>query len=100
MNYFLCYDIADNKIRRRISKYLEKAGLHRVQKSIFFGKDYRPKQMQHIANKIAEIMGEDDYYNDSILLIPMEQDGMAGVTIYGENEELKRIAKTNFSRYF
>ena len=100
MNYFLCYDISDNKIRRRIAKYLEKAGLHRVQKSIFFGKAYKPQQMLKIAQKISEIMGEDDYFDDSILLIPIDQTALKGVTIYGENPLLKRLAKDHFSQYF
>lgn len=100
MDYFLCYDISDNKLRRRVAKYLEKAGLHRVQKSIFFAKAYQPKQIQHIANKIASIAQEDEYYADSILLIPIEKDQLNKVVVYGENREFRHFSKEHFSKFF
>ena len=93
MNYFLCYDFSSDKTRRRISKYIEAAGLKRVQKSIFFAKNYKPREMERIALKIASIAKEqgEETDADSILLIPIERDQLEGVTIYGENKAFSQL---------
>ena len=38
MNYLIFYDIADDKVRVQISKYLIKRGCKRIQKSVFLAR--------------------------------------------------------------
>jgi CRISPR-associated endonuclease Cas2 len=93
MNYFLCYDFSHDKTRRRISKYIEAAGLKRVQKSVFFARNYKPREMERIAFKIASIAQEqeEEMEADSIMLIPIERDQLKAVTIYGENKAFSKL---------
>ncbi|MCF8229536.1 MAG: CRISPR-associated endonuclease Cas2, partial [Bacteroidales bacterium] len=53
MLYFIMYDIENDKIRTRISKYLEDKGCVRVQKSIFFAQTERS-----LFNEIHETLRE------------------------------------------
>lgn len=57
MYFWLAYDISDNKQRRRVSKLCERAGLVRIQKSIFLGKikRKRARELEDEARQHIEI---------------------------------------------
>jgi CRISPR-associated protein Cas2 len=65
MTYLICYDIADNKKRNKVSKLLEKFGT-RIQRSIFMS-DLNLKQYSIISLKLVSFISDDD----SIFIIPI-----------------------------
>jgi len=79
---------------------LEKVGLHRIQKSIFFGKASSKKERNHIVKKVASFMTEEAYFEDSIILLPIDTPALTSIEIFGENQQLKKYATTHFSQYF
>jgi len=82
MLYLMMYDIADNKVRREISKYLQKKGCYRIQKSVFLAQ-LPTKVYEEICYDLKEVQAM--YENeDSILLIPLGK---------GEFEQLKMIGQ-------
>lgn len=99
MNYFICYDISDDKIRTRLSKMLEREGLHRVQKSIFFAKGFKPWEINAVATKIA-LLTQETGEGDSVLLLPIERDQLASLILIGENEAIDKVLNAPPIRFF
>ena len=83
MTYWIMYDIEDNKIRRYISRYLEKKGFLRVQKSVFLARSER-NDFREIADTLREV--NQMYENhDSIILIPVSSDELHAMHIIGRD---------------
>jgi CRISPR-associated endonuclease Cas2 len=72
MYAFILYDIENNKVRRHISKYLEKKGCVRVQKSVFLA-ELKRKLYLEIHSIIKEVNAMYDNH-DSIFFIPVGED--------------------------
>lgn len=79
---FITYDITDNRIRKKISDYLEEKGCVRVQKSIFLAQIERVvfKTLQEGLASIAAAYGE----SDSIFFIPVPEDSLHKMRIIGK----------------
>ncbi|WP_037325422.1 CRISPR-associated endonuclease Cas2 [Anaerovibrio sp. RM50] len=70
MRYLICYDIADDRKRRRIAKYLE-ANSIRIQGSVFLGVFTKQRYME-VRNQLidfADIDEEDS--SDSVYMCPL-----------------------------
>lgn len=83
MTYWIMYDIEDNKIRRYISRYLEKKGFLRVQKSVFLARSER-NDFREIAETLKEVNQMYDNH-DSIILIPVSSDELHAMHIIGRD---------------
>lgn len=83
MNYLIMYDIENNKVRRLISKYLEKEGCIRIQKSVFMANTDHPK-FNAIHNTLKEI---NEFYEntDSIILVPVNVADVRSMKLIGSN---------------
>lgn len=57
MKVLICYDIADNRIRRQLIKYLEKFSI-RIQYSVFLG-ELSHKQMEELNDYGNRLLEED-----------------------------------------
>ncbi|MEM8584677.1 MAG: CRISPR-associated endonuclease Cas2 [Bacteroidota bacterium] len=73
MNYLIAYDISNNRIRLKIAQLLRRAGLHRVQRSVFIGEMRDP-----VANKLEVQLKDlslkpEWEQNDHILILPLHQ---------------------------
>ena len=71
MRYLICYDITENKKRRKIAKYLEGNSI-RIQESVFVGDFTKPRYME-IRNQLimlADIDGDSDG-SDSVYMYPL-----------------------------
>lgn len=64
---WVMYDIEKDKIRNKVAKYCEKAGIYRVQKSVFLGELNKNKRKELHA-QIEEIIDE---RRDSVYIFPM-----------------------------
>ena len=83
MNYMILYDIEDNKVRRVVSKYLEKKGCIRIQKSVFMANTPNA-QFTEIHSALKEI---NDFYDnrDSIILVPVNVADVRSMRLIGNN---------------
>lgn len=80
--YFVQYDISNHRIRRNISKYLERKGLQRIQRSIFLGRTTKAV-LDEIVEAIKTI--QEMYDNDdSILIIPVGMEVMEKMKVIGK----------------
>ncbi len=82
MNRLVCYDITDNKLRKKIADKLIQFGLARVQLSVFIGYVAAPhytKMKEEIMEKIDE--GNSD--TDSIIFMDLHQDQIKNMIILG-----------------
>lgn len=68
----LSYDISDNKLRSRFSKYISKFG-HRIQYSVF-EIDNSERVLENILMKIDEKFGEDFDERDSVLIFKVKNE--------------------------
>lgn len=66
VRYLVCYDIADNKKRKRFSDQLKDLGLIPIQKSVFYG-DLRPPEVRFLSRIIFELL---DSKEDKCLWFP------------------------------
>lgn len=89
MNYFILYDIENNKVRKLIAKYLLGKGGIRVQKSVFLiHSDH--KRFDEIRQTLADI--NEVYENkDSIILIPLNISDARSMKLIGKNVNIDQI---------
>jgi CRISPR-associated endonuclease Cas2 len=89
MTYLIMYDITDDKVRGQVSKYLEKQGCVRIQKSVFLAKSENPR-FQEIHDTLREV---NSYYEnqDSILLVPVNATDVRSMKIIGKNVQIEAI---------
>ncbi len=87
MVYFVMYDIEDNRVRRQVSRFLEKKGFLRIQKSIFLARSER-HSFDEVHNTLREV--NDLYDNfDSIIIIPVSSDEMRSMKLIGRNIDIQ-----------
>lgn len=83
MNYLIMYDIENNKVRRLVSKYLEKQGCIRIQKSVFMANTDHPT-FNSIHSTLKDI---NEFYEntDSIILVPVNVADVRSMKLIGSN---------------
>lgn len=83
MNYLIMYDIENNKVRTLVSKYLEKQGCIRIQKSVFMANTEHPK-FNDIHSTLKDI---NSFYEntDSIILVPVNVADVRSMKLIGSN---------------
>lgn len=89
MNYFILYDITNNKIRKLIADYLLSKGCVRIQKSVYLCHSNH-KKFEEIKQTLADI--NDAYANaDSIILIPINISDARSMKLIGQNVNIEQI---------
>lgn len=78
MMYMVSYDIRETKIRTKVARLLEKAGMERVQYSVFFGK-LSHSQKQKLSYMISALVAE-----DSVIFIPLHDDVLSDIEEIGK----------------
>ncbi|MDG1432883.1 MAG: CRISPR-associated endonuclease Cas2 [Saprospiraceae bacterium] len=98
MNYLIMYDITEDKVRYQISKYLEKKGCVRIQKSVFLAKTEN-KFFQEIHDTLKEV---NSYYdnNDSIILVPINASDVRSMKLIGKNVNIETIVNKPNTLFF
>ena len=98
MIFFVMYDIASNKVRRAVVKYLQRKGCHRVQRSIFLA-DVPGNVCQEIQNDLQAI--QEMYENDdSIFVVPLSVDYIRTMKVIGHDINFDLILKTKSTMFF
>jgi len=98
MNYLIMYDIENDKVRTRISKYLEKKGCVRIQKSIFLV-NTESKEFNEIHETLVEVQS---YYDnsDSILLVPFNTSDLRSMKIIGKEIHIQTLVEKPNTLFF
>lgn len=93
MFLWLVYDITDNTLRHRVSEKCLDFGLHRFQKSVFFGELDQDK-MYSLAAEIEHILDhEDSTEEDSVLLSPVCAACLGKRLVIGKDFDLDAYAE-------
>lgn len=98
MIFFVMYDIASNKVRRAVVKYLQRRGCHRVQRSIFLA-DVKPEVCNQIQQDLAAVQAMYDN-KDSIFIVPLSVDYIRSMKVIGQNVDFDLILKTKNTIFF
>jgi CRISPR-associated protein Cas2 len=95
---FIMYDIENNRIRRYISKYLEKKGYLRVQKSVFFGNVPRNLHKE-VCDKLRSV--NEKYENgDSLMFLPISTDMLNNLKVVGKNLSYELTVEQRSTLFF
>lgn len=84
---WVLYDIKSDKSRTKISKACEKAGLYRVQYSVFLG-SIEANEKDTLQLQIEELMNEK---HDSVYIFPMSKDELKACSLMGQAFDKKMI---------
>lgn len=84
---WVMYDIRNDRVRTKIAKACEQAGLYRVQYSVFLG-TIEANEKDTLQLQIEELMNEDE---DSVYIFPMSKDELKATALMGQAFDKKRI---------
>ncbi len=98
MLFFVMYDIESNKVRYHISKYLERKGCVRIQRSIFLA-DLDKSIYDEIKSDLAEVQSLYDNH-DSIIVCPVSTDQLRAMKVIGENIDVDIIIHSRNTLFF
>jgi len=84
---WVIYDITKDKIRRRIIKATEEAGLYRVQKSVFLG-TIESNTLDELSLQVQDLIDED---TDSVYIFPMCEADFKKVILHGQAFDKKLV---------
>jgi CRISPR-associated protein Cas2 len=88
--FIICtYDISLNRSRNTLIKGLFRAGLYRVQKSVFMG-EISEKSLRQLENECRTIMKELEE-NDHIMLIPLSEQQAFRIHVTGKSLDLNLL---------
>ena len=86
---FIMYDIASNKVRTQVAKYLLRQGCSRIQKSIFMA-CLEPAAYAKIKEDLAEVQACYDNM-DSIIIAPISMEMLNSMKVIGQNVDIDVI---------
>ncbi len=91
---WLIYDIVDDKKRGKVAKACKKAGLSRVQKSVFLGR-INQNRLDELSERCLDLINED---TDSVYVFPFCQEDFRKIKVHGQgfdkslvNEEILQL---------
>ncbi len=84
---WVIYDIVSDKTRRYVIKILKKAGLYRVQKSVFLGTVER-NRLDEFQLEISELINKQ---KDSVYIFPLCENDFKKVILQGQAFDKKLV---------
>jgi CRISPR-associated endonuclease Cas2 len=98
MNFLIMYDIADDRVRGYIAKYLLRQGCVRIQRSVFIARSEN-KHFQEILDTLKEVNAH--YENeDSIILVPVNASDVRSMKLIGKNIQLETLTDPPNTLFF
>ncbi len=82
--YLICYDIEHNGLRTRIGQQLLKAGLERVNLSVYLG-DCSEATFKNLSRWLRVAMAKAGP-RDSLLILPVTQHAVMNMEVLGRND--------------
>jgi len=93
---WVIYDISDDKVRRKVVKVTEEAGLYRVQKSVFLGTIER-NPLDELVLQVSKLIDED---TDSVYIFPMCEADFKKVILKGQAVDKKLVSDEIKAMFF
>ena len=98
MLFFVMYDIASNKVRCQVAKYLLRQGCTRIQNSIYLA-DLSLDKYEQIRSDLTEVQAVYDN-EDSILVVPISTDYHQAIRMIGKSIAVDIIMRTKNTLFF
>jgi CRISPR-associated protein Cas2 len=93
---WIIYDIADDKKRGKVAKACKRAGLSRVQKSVFLGK-INHNRLDELSEKCLELIDEK---TDSVYVFPFCQEDFRHIKVHGQGFDKKLVNEEILELFF
>jgi len=93
---WILYDVTEDKIRSSVSKACKKAGLIRVQKSVFLGR-MEKSRFDELAQRCNDLI---DKSTDSVYLFPFCQEDFRQVKVLGQGFDRKLVNDEILEQFF
>ncbi len=93
---WIIYDIVENKKRNKVAKACKKAGLVRVQKSVFLGR-LESSRFDELGEICREIIDEEE---DSVYLFPFCQEDFRRIKVLGQGFDKKLVNEEILAKFF
>ncbi len=93
---WVIYDITENKTRSKIAKECKKAGLIRVQKSVFLGK-MEFTRFDELGEKCLDLIDEK---TDSVYIFPFCHEDFTRIKVFGQGFDKKLVNDELLSKFF
>lgn len=93
---WIIYDIVEDKSRNRVAKVCKKAGLIRVQKSVFLGK-LESNRFDELSEICLDLIDEK---TDSIYLFPFCQEDFRKIKVLGQGFDKKLVNDEVLAMFF
>jgi len=93
---WMIYDITKNKTRSLLAKECKKAGLIRVQKSVFLGR-LDTNRFDELGELCDEVINP---ATDSVYLFPFCQEDFRKIRVLGQGFDRKRVNDEILSQFF
>lgn len=87
-SYFLSYDIADDRLRRRLDQLLQRHGCKRLQKSVFLAPRYEPPELAALRKDCQQLLRH-GAPQDSLLCIPATRQYLSDLLWHGDGATLQ-----------
>jgi len=102
--YLICYDIEQDRKRKKIADKLIEYGLERIQYSVFAGclKEHLLQKLQiWLEEKIASSENEPKKEKDSVIILPITVEIIKKIIIFGTSEvNVEELAGTQRTLFF
>lgn len=93
---WVIYDIVENKPRSWVARECKKAGLVRVQKSVFLGK-LESNRFDELSEKCLDLIDEK---TDSVYLFPFCQEDFRNIKVHGQGFDKKLVNDEILAKFF
>jgi len=93
---WIVYDIVENKTRTKVAKVCKKAGLIRVQKSVFLGR-LEWNRFDELGEQCRSIINED---TDSLYVFPFCQEDFRRIKVLGQGFDRKLVNDEILAMFF
>ena len=85
MPHLICYDISKNSLRTKLGKRIIRAGLDRINKSVYLG-TITDSSLTTLEKEVATLLTTTGEPQDSLIVIPITTQHVQQLRVYGKNE--------------
>lgn len=95
MHYCIAYDISNDRLRVRVVKLLKKAGLVRLQKSVFIGLS-PPQMISDLKKEVSTLL----FKTDKFCVIPLDKNAWQSLQLLGLNPSKITLSRAEIVKFF
>lgn len=91
MHYVISYDIADDRLRGKTAKLLERLGAKRLQKSVFTIARVEKRRATAFERALHRLLDGKLAPGDSLVMVPIEADAVPAAAVLGDDRWAKNF---------